>query len=145
MYIDTNNPYDTLALDLKQILRRQGVDVTDSPQGAAVSLKLFSETYHRDTLSESASSSTKEYQLTYQVSYELIAPSGAMIYGPHVIETHRKYIINEDQVTSSNSQQTLLRQEMQRDVMYQLLNQLSSPDVELAITGPQEEPNEQQP
>lgn len=133
VYVETDNIYGYLTLRLKEVLGSMHIHVTQSVSEAPVILKLFDEEFSTTNLSDSASSATKEYLLHYTISYQLLTPSGADIYGPKTIHTSRSYMVNEDQVLSSTNETTLLQQELQRDAMYQIINQLGSADVEEAI------------
>lgn len=134
IYFKSAYPYSHLTLVLKQVLRSQGIKLTDEPNEAQLTLNVISETYSSSTLSESASAATKEYSLTYTVKYSLLDQDGETVYGPKQIQTFRYYTVNEDQVISSTNELDVIHREMQRDALYQMLNQLGSEDVADIIT-----------
>ncbi len=133
IYIETSNTYGYITLRLKEILGSMHINVVKTPEQSPIVLKLYDEAFSTSNLSDSASSSTKTYLLHYQISFALLTSDGADIYGPKTIQTSRSYIVNEDQVLSSTNETTLLQQTLQRDAMYQIVNQLGSPDAALAI------------
>lgn len=136
LYLKSTLPYGALTLQLKQVIQSLGVRLVSDPEEAQVTLAIFGEEYITKTLTQSANASTKEYTLYYQVKFQLEDKVGKVIYGPRLITTFRNYMVNDEQVLSSTVEQQSLQQEMQRDTMYQIINQLSSQDVENLFTHP---------
>lgn len=134
LYLVSSVPYGLLTLQLKQVIQSLGVQLIADPKEAQVTLRIFGENYITKTLTQSASASTKEYTLYYQVQFQLEDKAGKIIYGPKLITTFRNYMVNDEQVLSSTVEQQSLQAEMQRDTMYQIINQLSSQDVENLFT-----------
>jgi LPS-assembly lipoprotein len=135
IYIDSKQPYSTLTQLLEQVLRSQGVIIVNNPDDAPIILRLFDQNFKSITLSQGASATTKEYTLTFTVSFELRNQTGNVIFGPHKIVTTRNILILENEVLSSSNETAVLKQAMQRDAMYQILNQLSSEEIsEIANT-----------
>ncbi|MAZ38939.1 MAG: hypothetical protein CMF49_02380 [Legionellales bacterium] len=130
LYIDSANPYGNLTLELKQILKSLDTQLVDSAQDAPITLRIFGEQYVSDVLSESASSSTEQYTLHYQVQYELLSKTGKVLFGPKIIHNQRNYTVNENQVLSTDSEQESLQTEMQHDAVFTLLRQLSAPETQ---------------
>ena len=141
VYLQTNTPYSYLTLQFKKMLRSLNVRLVDNPADASITMKLYNEEYSTTIVSDSASASTKEYQLNYQISYELLNKSGEKIYGPQNVKAYRYLLISEDQVLSSTNESQVSQQEMQRDVLYQILNQLSSKKVAEAIKSAAPQPS----
>lgn len=133
LYLQTDAPYSYLTLHFKKMLRSLDVKLTENPQDADITMKLYDEQYITTVISESASASTKEYQLNYQISYTLLNKKGRPIYGPQAVYAYRHLLISEDQVLSSANESEVSKQELQRDALYQILNQLSSKKVSAAI------------
>lgn len=134
VYVDSENAYGFLTLRLKDALGSMHIQVTESAKQSPLILKIYDEKFSTSNLADSASSATKKYTLHYQVTYALFTDSGADVYGPKTLHVERNYLVNEDQVLSSTNETTVLQRELQNDVLYQLLHQLASPNVEQALT-----------
>ena len=135
LYVQSDQPYELLTLQLTQILRSMGVTLVDTAKEAPVTLKIFNERYTTSILSESASSSTKQYTLFLTVQYQMQNSSGKVLFGPKTVREQSNYTINENQVSSTNTQQNSLKEEMQRDAVFSILMQLGSTDAINAVSG----------
>jgi LPS-assembly lipoprotein len=133
VYLQTSAPYSYLILQFKKMLRSLNVTLLEEPADNAITLKLYNGEYKKTVISESASASTTEYQLTYQMTYQLLKSNGESLYDPQTISITRHLLVSEDQVLSSTNESAVSQQEMQREALVQLLNQLSSPKVAKAI------------
>lgn len=142
MYLETSAPYSYLSLQLQKMLRSLHIHLVDAPAENAITLKLYDEEYIQDTVSESASASTREYLLNYKISYQLLKNNGASLYGPKTIHISRHLLVSEDQVLSSANENAVSQQEMQRDALSQLLTQLSSKKVAESLNADSDTPNE---
>lgn len=127
--VESGTPYGLLTIQLKQLIRSLGVRIATDPTEAQMTLRIFDEAYRTITLSQSASASTKEYTMFFEVQFQLQDTKGKVLFGPRKIVASRNYMVNTDQVLSSTTEQETLQKEMQRDAVYQILNQLSSDDV----------------
>lgn len=135
LFIQSDDPYGQLTLELKQILRSADVTLVNTAEQAPYTLKIFEENYNSTVLSESASSETKQYVLHYSLKYQLATKSGTVIYGPSQLNEERNYTVNENQVLSIDTQQATLKQEMQNDMVFRMLTQLSSAQARSALSA----------
>lgn len=134
LYLDSDAPYGDFSLELQQMLKSINVTLVNEPTAAPITLKVFSENFNSTVLSESASSTTKQYVLHFTMQYELLDAHGNVIWGPKTIQNERNYTVNENQVLSTDSDQAALRTEMERDAVFMILMQLDSPEVANAVT-----------
>jgi outer membrane lipopolysaccharide assembly protein LptE/RlpB len=98
-----------------------------------VTLRIFDKNFSTSVLSESASSSTKQYILHLAISYQLQNAQGQILYGPKTLHNQRDFTVNENQVLSTDQHQQMLSIEMERDAVFMLLMQLGSPEVATAL------------
>lgn len=129
LFIDSAEPYSGLTKQLELSLRSLQIQIAKEPTEAPVTLKLSPQLFKSTTLSRGASSTFKEYTLSLTTTYQLQDKDGNLLYGPKVLKASRSLLIVENQVLSASNEQAVLKQDMQRDIMYQLLNQLSSDEV----------------
>lgn len=135
LYVQSDDPYGQLTLQLEQILQSMGVTIVDTSKEAPVTLKIFNEQYTTSILSESASSSTKQYTLYLIAQYEVLNNKGKILFGPKTVKEQSNYTVNENQVSSYNTQEDSLKEELQRDAVFSILMQLGSTDAVNAISG----------
>jgi LPS-assembly lipoprotein len=133
VYIDSQSPYDTFTLTLTQLLKSMNIQLVTSAEKAPVTLKVFDKNLTTSVLSESASSSTKQYILHLAITYQLQNAQGAILYGPKTLHNQRDFTVNENQVLSTDAHQQMLSVEMERDAVFMLLMQLGSPEVATAL------------
>ncbi|MFU8797569.1 MAG: LPS assembly lipoprotein LptE, partial [Gammaproteobacteria bacterium] len=69
------------------------------------------------------------YQLVYTVQYEIMDKTGQRLGPQRAISISRNYVSNANEVSSSMAEYTLLEQDMRRDAIYQIVNQLGSKSV----------------
>jgi LPS-assembly lipoprotein len=141
LYIDSANPYGPVTLQLKQILGHSGVSIEDQSGPQITTLVLRNERFNQTTFSQSASSKTNQYTLYFSVDYELHNNKGETLYGPKTINTQGNYTVNEDAVLTTSTQEDTLRTELQRQAVYQLIEQLNSKAVANAVQATSKNPH----
>lgn len=134
LYVQSIDPYGQLTLELKQILRTQGITLVDSRRDAKYTLEIQKIDTITTTLSQSASTSTTQYTLYYNVTYAISRQDGTIVYGPKTIRSQRNYTVNQSQVLSSDAQVQSLTQEMEHDTISLMFDQLSSQDALSKVT-----------
>lgn len=139
----SENPNGQLAQQLWQIFKSAHVHVVTDSNKAPISLVLLDEQMTTHLLSESASSATRQYTLTYTVNFELQA-NNKVIFGPQKLQAFRNYMVNERQVLSAPTEQQILSQNLQHDLISQLVSQLGSPETRQLIRNSTEPTNENQ-
>lgn len=133
LYIDSQSPYDNFTLTLTQLLKSMDIQLVTTSDKAPVTLRIFDKNFSTSVLSESASSSTKQYILHLAISYQLQNAQGQILYGPKTLHNQRDFTVNENQVLSTDQHQQMLSIEMERDAVFMLLMQLGSPEVATAL------------
>ena len=126
LYIQSDQPYSALTLELKQILQSQGIKLAESRKEAKYTLEIRDQSTSTATLSQSASSSTTQYILYYHVTYAITRQDGTVAFGPKTITSQRNYTVNQAQVLSSDAQVASLTSEMQHNTISLMFDQLSS-------------------
>ena len=112
---------------LKEQLQAYHIHVCDSPSQADYWLIVEEEAYQQQALSISSSTTPRQYQLTYFVSFRLQAPRGNNGIPLTKIVVTRQITINSDRILGSDAEEALTKQEMRRDAANQVLNRISHP------------------
>ena len=126
LYLQVDNPYSPIAKELREILTSSGAMLTRCRSEAPHTLEIVEEGTDIYTggfgFSNQVSLSTVKYHLTYQI----LDRQGAVIMGPRTITTQQSITININQALSGNLFPPSLLNEMRRNAIYQLMEQLNS-------------------
>jgi LPS-assembly lipoprotein len=133
LYITSDNLYGPVTTQLKQILSHSGVELEDQPRPEIITLSVNNQRYSQTTFSQSASAKTTQYTLYFSLDYELQNNKGLTLYGPKTVSVQGNYTVNQDAVLTTSTQEDALRSELQQQAVYQLIEQLNSPNVANAV------------
>jgi len=126
LYIKTAVPYSAFLADLKQNFSAVRICMTQCPEQALVTLHILGERFHESRITISATSLLSQYLLSYEVTYQLESANGCVLVPARTIAVTRNYTVNANVVLGAGNEIPLLQQDMRREVVYQLINQLSS-------------------
>jgi LPS-assembly lipoprotein len=126
IYIKSSTPYSAFLADLRQNFSALGICMTKCPGQAPVTLDILSEKFRESRITISATSLLSQYLLLYEVSYQLEDAKGCVLVPARTIAVTRNYTVNANAVLGAGNEIPLLQQDMRREVVYQLINQLSS-------------------
>ncbi|HEY4038835.1 MAG TPA: LPS assembly lipoprotein LptE [Burkholderiaceae bacterium] len=130
-------PFDTIFLNtppnspLGATLSRQirsGTDTRTVPQASEASavLEILGEARDKDILTLNAQGRAVEYKLIYRLRFRLHDGKGREYIGPTELRAQRDISINDSQVLSKESEETLLYRDMQTDLVQQLLRRIAA-------------------
>ena len=123
-YID-GSPASAVVRELRLNLEASGADVVDSPQAAGATLHILGETFDRRVLSVRSNAQVSEYELIYNVRFSVTRADGVQLLTPQEVNVVRDYRYDPNQVLGSSSEESLLQEEMQRDVSQLILRRLA--------------------
>lgn len=126
LYLKSCTPCNGFLADLRQNLSALGICMTRCPQQAPITLNILSENFHESRVTISATSLLSQYLLLYQVVYQLEDANGCVLVCPRTISVLRNYTVNANDVLGAGNEIPLLQQDMHREAVYQIINQLSS-------------------
>ena len=124
-YID-GSATSAIVRDLRLNLEASGAEVVASPQAAGATLHILGESYERRVLSVRSNAQVSEYELIYNVRFSVVRADGVQLLEPQTVNVSRDYRYDPNQVLGASSEESLLQQEMQRDVSQLILRRLSS-------------------
>jgi LPS-assembly lipoprotein len=134
---DQKLPFDTIYLNtppnsaLGATLNRQirsGTEtrtVVQASEASAV-LEILGESRDKDILTLNAQGRAVEYKLIYRLRFRLHDGKGREYIGPTELRAQRDISINDSQVLSKESEETLLYRDMQTDLVQQLLRRIAA-------------------
>ncbi len=132
MYLATDNPYGTFELNVRKTLRSSGITLVDSPEQANVILRLGKPDLSSNQGTVGNSNQSRIYNVLYTDTFSVEDTKGkTLIMG--WLRASRNLTLSANQLIESNNQLPLLEQEMQRDLISQLFNQLTSEQLAQAL------------
>jgi LPS-assembly lipoprotein len=137
LYIQTSDPYGELARNLEKSLVLSGVTLASSPQDASMILNIQNENTNDQLLSVGNTQQTRQYNLTLTVTFELDNPHGQVIVPSQSIAETQSITIQADQILGGSNEENNLYQQMRRDIIYKIMNRLSSKNVTALVTKKQ--------
>jgi len=124
-YIETNDRFTLFYRELRDSLRRSGVEIVDSPAAATATFSIQSEDTGQRVLSVSARNVPREFEVYYSVLYG-VTTSDKVILSPRDQTLTRDYIWDETLVLGKEKEEQLLREAVVEDLIRVILIQLSS-------------------
>ncbi len=124
-YIETNDRYTLFYRELRNSLRRSGVEVVDTPAAATATFSIHSEETGQRVLSVSARNVPREFEVFYGIYYGVVT-SEKVILAPREQTLTRDYIWDETLVLGKEQEEQLLREAVVEDLIRVILIQLSS-------------------
>lgn len=121
--IDSPDPYGALERDLAAALERAGADVVEDPAGVAV-LRIPVDAMATEPLSVSEAARVQEYLVRYRVELEAVDAENAVLLPLAPIELTRDYSFDETQALGAAAEEELLRKELRREMVQQVLRRI---------------------
>lgn len=113
---------------LKAQLESYHIEVNPDPALAKYWLVINKETLDRQIISVGASTNPRQYTLLLNIEFMLQTPKGKIIKTPKIIHVTRQITINNDRILGSTDEERIMVDEMKRDAVIQIINQLNHRD-----------------
>ena len=92
---------------------------------ADVVLTIANERYDRRVLSvDPNTGKEREYELSYAVDVNAVRNGGEAVLPPQTVTLVRDFVFDRDALLGTSREETVLREEMRRDAMQQIMNRL---------------------
>jgi LPS-assembly lipoprotein len=121
--LEVADPASPLARDLAAALKRAGATVRDSgSEGALVRIALNS--LATEPLTVGGNARVQEYVVRYRIELEVLDAGGAVQLARTPVVLERDYSFDETQALGAAAQEQLLREELQREMVQQVLRRI---------------------
>ena len=120
-----------LAVELQRTLQSRGLEVVGSREQADFALWIKAVEFHRRVLSVNTQARVREYEVSYRLRFAATDRVGAALVREQDVVVLRDYTFDETNVLGKYEEEVLLRQEMAKDALEQMLRRLQS-----QLTGP---------
>lgn len=134
--IIVNDAEQGLGVVLTRQLQSLGVYVNPIARQANYLLVIEKSLHQQQITSVSASTTPRQYQLSYTVIFSLIKASGEPIISSSAITVSRQFTLNNNRILGSDFEGSLIEAEMQREAALQLYNRLGACSIEADSGGP---------
>ena len=125
LYVKSTNDYAPFIGELKRAIEANGVQITDTPGQAQLTLHIVSETTDKQILSLSGSGRVREYRLQYNISLRAYDSKQQDWLAPEEITLRRDFSYDDTQVLAKEQEENLLYQDMRGDAVQQVLRRLN--------------------
>ena len=116
-----------MAADIRRMLTAgTNVMLVDNAKEAEAILELINSNRQRHELSYNMEGDVREYELTLQLTFRLTDPNGNEFFPPTTFASSRNMYYNDENYLTRNAEESLLYNEMQQDLIFQLLNRIST-------------------
>ena len=117
-----------LGLELKRTLRRNGINVIDDYMEGAAVLSFLEHRYERRVLSVGGNAKVSEYELILEVAFQLTDNQQNKLIDNERFEAQRDYQFDQEQVLGRDGEESLLREEMEKQISQAIVRRLSALD-----------------
>jgi LPS-assembly lipoprotein len=120
---DTFSP---LLRDLRDALKRAGATTLAEPRDGTASVRLLVDQLTTEVLTTSGRARVTEYIIRYKVDLEVVDGAGVVLLPRATIELTRDFSFDETQALGAAAEDELLRKELRREMVVQLLSRIES-------------------
>ena len=125
LYVKSANDYAPFITELKRTIEANGVQVTDAPDHAQLTLHIVSEVTDKQILSLSGGGRVREYRLQYRISLRAYDSRQQDWLAAEEITLRRDFSYDDTQILAKEQEEALLYQNMRSDAVQQILRRLN--------------------
>jgi LPS-assembly lipoprotein len=133
LYLEAANPYDSLVNSLRRSLQSMDVVLVPHPALAPYTLQVVNLNFTKTLTNISSSTLVRTFTLTETLVFQIKDRRGLVVYGPQTVAVSTAYTTSDTQLLGDNAVLLVLRQQMQRDLLFQMLMRLSTTNARHAL------------
>lgn len=120
--LEVADRFSPLERDLAAALERAGAEITVRPESARLAIPVNQLGTQVQSIGDAAR--VTEYVVRYRVEMEVFAQDGTVLLPRTVIELDRDFTYDETQALGAAAEETLLREELQREMVREILRRI---------------------
>lgn len=124
IYLDMNRNTPFAARLARQLRSGSGVTLVEAPDDAEAVLRILANTLTREIVSYNANGDAREYEIKLTVRFRLSSPRGEEFLPDSVITAVREISYSDTDYLSRDSEEALLINEMQADIVSQMIRRI---------------------
>lgn len=124
-YVDADGVDRKVVRELSQALRSSGVEVVRE-RSAAGAVLTMSQQYDRRALSVDDNSDVREYELVYELRFDIRSVNGETVLSNQRVELYRDYTHDKDNILGKREEEDSIRESMMRDAVQQVMRRLQA-------------------
>jgi LPS-assembly lipoprotein len=122
LHISSRDPYSPLVVELTRTLRAANVRVPESAADAPYALAILSQRSSVRTATVNANARVSEQELSEEVEFLILDRDGKTLLPRSLVMVERVFEYDENNVLATRDEEQLIRGEMRRDLVSQMLN-----------------------
>lgn len=126
-------PFDPLVTKIKQSLKESGVTLASDETQASYIFRIANINENSVLQSTSTTTQVSTYVLNYTLSFSVTDAAGKDILPVQSVTSSNTYIINSAEALNNMTEQPQLLFGLQQDVIFQMMNRLSSNNIKRAF------------
>jgi outer membrane lipopolysaccharide assembly protein LptE/RlpB len=126
IYYQTDHPNEPFEISLKKRLKSANVNLLNEPVKSSPILNVGSG-YSSAVNNPSATNQARVYNLNYNATVTISDFFGKKLIGPQVVSVARTITLQPNEAFEATSQTTLVKREMQQELIIKVLNILTAP------------------
>ncbi len=103
--------------EMRLSLQASGGQLVATPDQAELVIKVLRDEMSRRVLSLSSVGKANEFELNYNLRYLLLNAEGKLLTDQQVVEIHRDYFNDQEDILAKNNEENVIRQEMYRQAV----------------------------
>ncbi len=133
VYIQSNDSYNDLALQLRQGLYEIGAKVLPTPDNAQLNIVIISENQTQYITSIASNSQISVSTVIYTVQFKVTDADNKTLLGPRTVHAMRSYSQNTNQLLSVTNNLNILQHDMRAEIARQIIDQVTAPKALYAL------------
>lgn len=120
------NDNSELVRSLKRALKASDIQLVDNEQQAQSILQLSGERQDRRVISVDSRGRAREYALSYQISFQLLAPNTELHFEQQTLKLQRDFLFDAEDVLGKGREEATLIRDMQQDMVRLIMLRLQA-------------------
>ncbi len=126
IFIKTADENSELIHVLKRTLKASNINIVKTEQQAQAVLSIFNEQQSKRVISVDAQGRAQEYELNYQISFNVIATDTDFLIREQIIKLQKDFLFDTEDVLGKGREEATLIKDMQQDIVRLIMLRLQA-------------------
>jgi len=120
IYLDGASP--TLRERVKQVIASNDLVLSDTSENTGLIIHVYNEESHRRILSLSAGGAANDFELAYELNYDVLDAKNKVLVQHQTISVKREYFNNQQAIIAKDNEELVIKGEMYKQAVGSMLN-----------------------